>query len=121
MKAVFISRHGAPDVLEYGQRPTPNPGKGEVLVRVRACAVNHLDLWVRMGMPGVTIPLPHILGCDIAGTVEALKQKPKNLHVCLTGRNAPKELVEIADLVTEMKEIKHPFQKGIVAQRGIEF
>ena len=43
-----------------------------MLVRVRACALNHLDLWVRMGMPGVAIPLPHILGCDIAGTVEAL-------------------------------------------------
>ena len=57
----------------------------------------------------------------VSEVVEAFKQKPKDLHVCLTGRNAPKELVEIADLVTEMKEIKHPFQKGIVAQRGIEF
>lgn len=53
--------------------------------------------------------------------VRCLKEKPEELHVVLTGRNAPKELVELADLVTEMKEIKHPFQKGIIAQRGIEF
>ncbi len=72
MKAVFISKHGGLETLRYGERPTPEPGKGEVLVRVRACALNHLDLWVRMGLPGVKIPLPHILGCDIAGTVEAL-------------------------------------------------
>ena len=57
----------------------------------------------------------------VSEVVEALKNKSRDLHVCLTGRNAPKELIEIADLVTEMKEIKHPFREGIVAQRGIEF
>ncbi len=59
------------------------------------------------------LPVPEV--------IETLRKKPKDLHVCLTGRNAPAELIEIADLVTEMKEIKHPFQKGIVAQRGVEF
>ena len=53
--------------------------------------------------------------------VEALKQKPAMVHVILTGRNAHPELVECADLVTEMREVKHPYQKGIVAQRGIEY
>jgi len=53
--------------------------------------------------------------------IETLKQKPSRVHVILTGRNAPDELVEIADLVTEMREIKHPFRNGIKAQRGIEF
>ena len=54
--------------------------------------------------------------------VDALKQKPKMVHVVLTGRNAKPELIEIADLVTEMKELKHPFkEQGILAQRGIEF
>lgn len=53
--------------------------------------------------------------------VSVLKRKPKELHVLLTGRNAPKALIQMADLVTEMKEIKHPFQKGIIGQRGIEF
>ncbi|MBI4436357.1 MAG: cob(I)yrinic acid a,c-diamide adenosyltransferase [Candidatus Omnitrophica bacterium] len=58
---------------------------------------------------------------DTKEVVDFLKKKPEELHVVLTGRNAPKELVELADLVTEMKEVKHPFQKGIIAQRGIEF
>ena len=53
--------------------------------------------------------------------VEALKQKPDDVHVILTGRNAHPEIVELADLVTEMREIKHPYQKGIEAQRGIEY
>lgn len=53
--------------------------------------------------------------------VAFLKTKPEMLHVILTGRNAHPAVVEVADLVTEMKEIKHPFQKGIVAQKGIEY
>ena len=57
----------------------------------------------------------------LADVLAFLKAKPERLHVILTGRNAPPELIEAADLVTEMKEIKHPFKKGIVAQRGIEF
>jgi len=51
----------------------------------------------------------------------AIEQKTPELHLILTGRNARKELIEIADLVTEMKEIKHPYRKGIMAQKGIEF
>ena len=53
--------------------------------------------------------------------VEALQTKPESVHIVLTGRNAKPEIVEIANLVTEMKKIKHPFDEGIVAQRGIEF
>jgi cob(I)alamin adenosyltransferase len=53
--------------------------------------------------------------------LKTLAQKPPRVHVILTGRNAPAELIEVADLVTEMREIKHPYQKGIKAQRGIEF
>jgi len=53
--------------------------------------------------------------------IEFLKNKPKKLHVVLTGRDADPKLIEIADLVTEMKEIKHPYKKGIKAQKGIEF
>ena len=52
---------------------------------------------------------------------EALRKKPEMLHVILTGRNAHPAIVELADLVTEMREVKHPFQKGITAQRGIEY
>jgi len=61
-------------------------------------------------------------GMLAADTVaEALTRRPEDVHVLLTGRNAHPRLVEAADLVTEMKEIKHPFQKGILAQRGIDY
>lgn len=53
--------------------------------------------------------------------IEVLKAKPKLMHIVLTGRNAHPKIIELADLVTEMKAIKHPFQKGIKAQRGIEY
>jgi len=58
---------------------------------------------------------------DAGAVVEAVKGKPPEMHIILTGRNAPQELIDAADLVTEMKEIKHPFKKGIIAQKGIEF
>ncbi|HEY0081017.1 MAG TPA: zinc-binding dehydrogenase [Pyrinomonadaceae bacterium] len=69
MKAVVFKEHGAPEVLEYTERPEPSIKANEVLVEVRACALNHLDVWARRGLPGVEIPLPHILGNDIAGVV----------------------------------------------------
>ena len=67
MKAVRIHQFGGPEVLQYEDVPDPRPRKDQVLVRVRACALNHLDLWVRKGLPGVK--LPHILGSDIVGEV----------------------------------------------------
>ena len=57
----------------------------------------------------------------VEDVVDFLKKKPEMLHVILTGRNAKPEVIEIADMVTEMNEIKHPFNEGIVAQKGIEF
>ncbi|MGB9244185.1 MAG: zinc-binding dehydrogenase [Candidatus Acidiferrales bacterium] len=69
MKAVIFSEHGGPEVLHYAEVREPEIGADEVLVRVRACALNHLDLWVRRGLPGITIPMPHVLGSDIAGEV----------------------------------------------------
>ena len=67
MKAVRIHQFGGPEVLIFEDVPDPQPRKDEVLVRVRACALNHLDIWVRKGLPGVK--LPHILGSDVAGEV----------------------------------------------------
>lgn len=58
---------------------------------------------------------------DVDEVVEVLRQKPQELHVILTGRNAHPKVVEIADLVTEMRKVKHPYDQGIAAQRGIEF
>lgn len=72
MKAVVFHQHGGPEVLEYTDRPDPSINAGEVLVEVKACALNHLDVWARKGMPGVQIPLPHILGNDIAGIVRSV-------------------------------------------------
>jgi len=57
----------------------------------------------------------------VEDVVDFLKNKPPMLHVILTGRNAKPEIIEVADMVTEMREIKHPFNEGIVAQKGIEF
>lgn len=69
MKAMRIHQHGGPEVLTLEQIEPPEPGPGEVTVRVKACAMNHLDLWTRNGLPGRSIPMPHILGSDIAGVV----------------------------------------------------
>jgi len=69
MKAVVIRQHGDASVLQYTEAPEPELRANDVLIRVRACALNHLDLWVRRGIPGVPFPLPHILGSDIAGEV----------------------------------------------------
>ena len=69
MKAIRFHAHGGPEVLKYEDAPEPEVRAGEVLVRVKACALNHLDLWVRRGLPGVTFPLPHIPGSDIAAEV----------------------------------------------------
>ena len=69
MKAILFHQHGGPEVLQYTDAPTPSLRANEVLVRVRACALNHLDLWVRGGLPNVPIPLPHIPGSDIAGEI----------------------------------------------------
>ena len=71
MKAVIFDQHGGPDVLRLTEVPDPQIKANEVLVEVRACALNHLDVWVRKGLPGIKIPLPHILGCDVAGVVRA--------------------------------------------------
>lgn len=69
MKAVRFHAHGGPEVLRYEDAPDPVPGAGRATVRVRACALNHLDLWQRRGLDRVQIPLPHISGSDVAGEV----------------------------------------------------
>ncbi len=72
MKAVVLERPGGPENLKSVELPDPKPGPGEVLLRVRACGINHLDLWVREGLPAYKITLPHILGCDVAGEIAEL-------------------------------------------------
>ena len=69
MKAVRFHQHGGLDVLRYEDAPDPDVPPGAVRVRVRACALNHLDLWQRRGLDRVTIPMPHISGADVAGEI----------------------------------------------------
>ena len=71
MKAVRFHQHGGPEVLRFEDAPDPEPASGRAIVRVRACALNHLDLWQRRGIERVHIPLPHIPGSDITGEVVA--------------------------------------------------
>lgn len=81
MKAVVFHQHGGMEVLRYEEFPDPAPGEGEVLVRVRAASINHLDLWTRMGIPGPAIPLPHISGCDGSGEIAELGKNVNGLTV----------------------------------------
>ncbi|HSL22505.1 MAG TPA: zinc-binding dehydrogenase [Vicinamibacterales bacterium] len=69
MQAVRFHQHGGPEVLRYEVTPDPAPQAGLAIVRVRACALNHLDLWERRGLERVTLPLPHISGSDVAGEI----------------------------------------------------
>jgi NADPH:quinone reductase-like Zn-dependent oxidoreductase len=72
MKATVFKEHGSVDKLVYTDFAEPEISSSEVLVNVKACGINHLDIWVREGMPGVTLPLPHILGCEIAGEIAGI-------------------------------------------------
>jgi len=69
MKAVIFEQHGGPQVLKFTEVADPKIKPNEVLIEVRACALNHLDVWARSGLPGIKIPLPHVLGNDVAGIV----------------------------------------------------
>jgi len=72
MKAVWFAEHGDLDVLRYGDIDDPQPGPGEVRVRVEACSLNYHDIFTRRGMPGIKVPLPMVPGCDAAGRVDVV-------------------------------------------------
>jgi len=72
MQAVQFAEHGDRDVIEYGDFPDPEVGRGEVLVDVKAGALNHLDLWTRRGLPTIDVEMPHVPGSDAAGVVKAV-------------------------------------------------
>lgn len=80
MRAWRIEEHGGPEVLEWVELPDPEPRADEVVVRIRACALNHLDLWIRNGVEGVRYPLPLIPGSEIAGDVEACGEAAADLE-----------------------------------------
>ncbi|MDX1601384.1 MAG: alcohol dehydrogenase catalytic domain-containing protein, partial [Anaerolineales bacterium] len=72
MKAILLHEHGGTEVLELGELQTPEPGSGEVRVRLHAAALNRADIWTREGWPGLELQYPHILGADGAGEVDAV-------------------------------------------------
>jgi len=81
MRAVIFKEHGGLEKLIYTEAPRPKIGPHEILVKVKACALNHLDIWTRLGMPGVSISMPHILGCDIAGEISEIGSKVKHFKI----------------------------------------
>jgi NADPH:quinone reductase-like Zn-dependent oxidoreductase len=81
VKAVILKRFGGPDGLERVLLADPAPAAGEVLLRVRACALNRLDLWIRQGLPSAKISLPFILGSDAAGDIAALGAGVENFKI----------------------------------------
>src|SRR5437016_5353450 len=72
MKAVVFKQHGGPEVLEYTTVPDPKPAPGEVLIEVKATSINHIDIFLRRGMPGIKIALPKIVGSDAAGVIREI-------------------------------------------------
>src|SRR2546430_16143594 len=81
MKALAFNEFGGPDKLRLQEVPEPRLGPSDVLVRVRACALNHLDLFVREGIPALKTPLPFWTGCDIAGDLAELGAGVSGLKV----------------------------------------
>ncbi len=81
MKAVVLENFGGPENLKWTELPKPAPKEGEVLVRVRFCALNHLDLWIREGIPSYKIKLPHIPGSDVSGEIAELGPGVSSLNV----------------------------------------
>lgn len=75
MRAVVFNHHGGLDVIKYTEVPTPKIKEDEALIEVEACGLNHLDLWIRQGLPGIQVPMPHILGSEIIGKVSKLGAK----------------------------------------------
>jgi NADPH:quinone reductase-like Zn-dependent oxidoreductase len=80
MKAVLFQKHGGPEVLQYTDFPTPEPKPGEVLIKLKAASLNHMDITVRNGWPGLNLELPHINGADGAGEVAALGEGVQQLQ-----------------------------------------
>src|SRR3954464_4265897 len=72
MRAAYIEETGTPDVIKVGELPRPEPGPGQILVRVRAVALNPIDLYIRSGLVSMPLAFPYIFGCDFAGAVESV-------------------------------------------------
>jgi NADPH:quinone reductase-like Zn-dependent oxidoreductase len=133
MRAVRIHEDGGPEVLVLEEAPDPVPGEGEVLVRLRASALNHLDIWIRKGLPSV--PKPRILGADGAGVVEALGDgvsgfEPGERVVLNPGIEAGKGRIHVigehgdgtnAELIAVPATNVHPIPEGLSFEEAAAF
>jgi len=81
MKALYFEQHGELDAIQYGEVPEPQTGPGQVKVRVRATALNYLDIWVRRGWPGLKLEMPHWCGADLAGEIVELGKEVSGWQV----------------------------------------
>jgi len=79
MRAIAIHRHGGPDELRLDELPKPVAGRGEVTVKLSAASLNHLDIWVRNGIPGLKLTFPHVMGSDGSGTIEEVGEGGEGL------------------------------------------
>src|SRR5438876_7770917 len=81
MKAVVFEKHGGPEVLEYEDVPEPKAGPGDVLIEVKATSINHVDIFLRRGMPGIKVPMPKIVGSDASGIIRELGEGVRGLTI----------------------------------------
>ncbi|HET9544847.1 MAG TPA: zinc-binding dehydrogenase, partial [Gaiellaceae bacterium] len=130
MKAVRIHEDGGPEVLRYEEAPDPSPGPGEVLLSLRAASLNHLDVWLRRGLPSV--PKPRILGADGAGVVASLGEGVRGVEVgdavvLNPGLDDGKHIVgehmdgTHAELIAVPAEYVHPLPDGMSFEEAAAF
>ena len=81
MRAAYIEQTGGPEIIKVGDLPTPEPGPGQVLVRIRAVALNPIDLYIRSGLVAAPMSFPYVIGCDLAGTIEKVGSQSTRFHV----------------------------------------
>jgi len=122
MKAAYIDKTGSPDVIQYGEVPTPKPGAGEVLVQVKAVSINPIDLYIRAGTVAMPLPKPFIPGCDLAGVVSATGPQCSRYKVGdrvwgsnqgLLGRQGT-----FAEYVVVSEEYLYPIPEGVSDQQA---
>jgi cob(I)alamin adenosyltransferase len=118
--AIVIRQMGRGFVKVGGAETDPEDLKMVEDAWAEAAAAIHSGEWDLVVLDEINYAIGYKM-LDPEKVAEVLKQKPEMVHVILTGRNAHPTLVELADTVTEMREVKHAYQKGILAQRGIEF
>jgi NADPH:quinone reductase len=117
MRAAYYTETGGPEVIRYGDLPTPTPGPGEVLVKVAAAALNPFDTYIRSGAVAMPLPKPYIPGCDLAGTVEAcgpgVKGYRPGVHVWGSNQGVQGRQGTFAEYASVAEEWLYPIPPGV--------